>query len=95
MFGKTRTKASDVKNVMGSLFPKLFVGKNLMHRVMNKGRTAAYEYDDAESMTLFVEKLVEWRRDGGYYNFGMKRNSNGTLESWAAQMELEVRLAET
>ena len=93
VLGKNRTVAQEARDLFGDLFPDVKLDTNLMNRVMRKGLAEAYGKDDDESMTLFVEKLVEWKQDGGFFKIEICPVT-GRLLSVACQLKLEKALAE-
>ncbi|EJK77728.1 hypothetical protein THAOC_00421, partial [Thalassiosira oceanica] len=93
VLGKNRSVAQEARDLFGDLFPDVKLDTNLMNRVMRKGLHDACGKDDDESMTLFVTKLVEWKKDGGFFKIEICPVT-GKLLSVACQMKLETALAE-
>ena len=89
--GKRRAKCYTVQSIMRDLHPDLKLDKDLMYRILQKGREEGFGDDDDTSMVKFVEKGIHWKSNGGSFQIKMCGVS-AQLECWSGQTPLEKKL---
>lgn len=92
--GKNRAKSTFVTEVMSDQFKGIQINKNLMHRIMKKGREDAWGGTSQESMMVFYGeglKLQQEQKYGVHGKFYTNTcTSTGKLVCWYEQHPIEV-----
>ena len=88
--GKVRARSNLVKSVFADQFDGMQLEKNLMHRMMRKGRDEAFGATDSESMIMFYGGGIKLREVDDEYKVGGKFGvrtcaSSGELVAWFEQ----------
>ena len=92
--GKVRARSNLVKSVFAGQFDGMQLEKNLMHRMMRKGRDEAFGATDSESMIMFYGGGIKLREVDDEYKVGGKFGvrtcaSSGELVAWFEQHPVE------
>lgn len=93
--GKSRAKSHTVVQVMKDVHGGVTIDRQLMHRVMRKGRIEAWGADDNESMLIFYKNGISLLDVDTKYGVEGKFETTtcpetGTLTSWHEQLPIEV-----
>ena len=97
--GTQRVNYATAKKIMSQQYDGLQVNRQLMNRLMRKGRDENWGKDESESMMIFYSEGLKLKEVDPIFGvpgkFLTKNGDSGELEAWSQQHPIEVLNART